>query len=176
MRRALRYAAIWCGATAVAVSVSWFGVRGVLGGGFDGDVRLLPFEPEAVADGATPTPPWAVTRTPERRTAGPSTSAPSTSAPSTSGPAAQRPRRSSLPTKTPAAGGGELKVVTVRGGEVAFRLGAADCRLVSATPATGYTAKVTRATGWIRVDLARGEHGTGVWCIGHERRTDTWEY
>ncbi|MFC4006332.1 hypothetical protein ACFOY2_03805 [Nonomuraea purpurea] len=50
------------------------------------------------------------------------------------------------------------------------------CRLVSATPVSGYTAKIARADGWIRVDLAKDGHGTGVFCIGHERRTDTWEY
>ncbi|MEV0619050.1 hypothetical protein AB0I81_37435 [Nonomuraea sp. NPDC050404] len=64
----------------------------------------------------------------------------------------------------------------MKGGEVVFSLGSDGCRLISATPVSGYTAKVARADGWIRVDLARGGHGTGVFCIGHERRTDTWEY
>lgn len=67
-------------------------------------------------------------------------------------------------------------MVTVKGGEVAFRMGPEGCRLVSATPVSGYTAKVARADSWIRVDLVKGEHGTGVFCIGHEQRTDTWEY
>jgi hypothetical protein len=67
-------------------------------------------------------------------------------------------------------------VVKVKGGEVAFTIGREGCRLISATPVSGYTAKIARADGWIRVDLVKGEHGTGVFCIGHERRTDTWEY
>ncbi|WP_188195856.1 hypothetical protein [Nonomuraea sp. SYSU D8015] len=156
MRRALRYVAIWCGATAVAVSVSWFGVRGVLRSEFVDDVAVQPFA---------------------ARTAGAGVPAPETPAPET--PAPRRTTRKPVapkPAPTPAAGPGSLKVVTVKGGEVAFRIGPDGCRLVSATPVSGYTAKVARADGWIRVDLAKGQHGTGVFCIGHERRTDTWEY
>ncbi|MGW4801833.1 hypothetical protein ACWEPC_56410 [Nonomuraea sp. NPDC004297] len=153
MRRALRYAAIWCGATAVAVSVSWFGVRGVLRDEFVDDVAVEPFLAQTVAarnstDHPVPEP-SARDRTPV---------------------ATPTPRR------TQDAPSPSLKVVKVRGGEVAFTLGSDGCRLVSATPVGGYTAKVARADGWIRVDLVRGEHGTGVFCIGHERRTDTWEY
>lgn len=139
--------AIWCGATAVAVSVSWFGVRGVLRDEFVDDVRVEPFLAQTVAGDhraliVTPTP---------RRTA-------------------KEPTRE--PTREP----GPVKVIEVKGGEVAFRLDANGCRLVSASPRTGYTAKVSRNDDWIRVDLARDGHGSGVWCIGHERRTDTWEY
>ncbi|WP_214320628.1 hypothetical protein [Nonomuraea sediminis] len=139
MRRALRYIAIWCGATAVAVSVSWFGVRGVLRDEFVDDVRVEPFLAQTVAgDHRAPM----VTPTPRRTTREP----------------------------------GPVKVIEVKGGEVAFRLDANGCRLVSASPRAGYTAKVSRNDGWIRVDLAKDGHGSGVWCIGHERRTDTWEY
>lgn len=67
-------------------------------------------------------------------------------------------------------------MVTVKGGEVAFTLGPDGCRLVSATPNTGYTAKIARNVGWIRVDLVRGEHGSAVFCISAEQRTDTFEY
>ncbi|MFC5835672.1 hypothetical protein [Nonomuraea insulae] len=150
MRRAMRYAAIWCGATVVAVSVSWFGVRGVLRNEFVDDVNVQPFlAPTIAPPDNSPVP--AVTPTPRRTT--------------------KRPTN----TKTPAPGK-PLKVVTVKGGEVTFTLGDEGCRLVSATPAGGFTAKVARAEGWIRVDLVKGEHGTGVFCISHERRTDTWEY
>ncbi|MEV0385269.1 hypothetical protein [Nonomuraea sp. NPDC050643] len=168
MRRTLRYAAIWCGATVVAVSVSWFGVRGVLRNEFVDDVNVEPFLAQTIAadDNAprvvpppkptqkpTPTPKPTSTPTPRRTTIKPTTS--KTSAPT--------------PRKPP-------KVITVKGGEVVFTLGPEGCRLVSATPVSGYTAKVARADGWIRVDLAKGGHGTGVFCISHEQRTDTWEY
>jgi hypothetical protein len=171
MRRALRYAAIWCGATVVAVSVSWFGVRGVLRSEFVDDVDVQPFVAADVAVTRTTTPvPKATAPAPRRTTKSPATPKPAASPKPTEGPAAAKRTQS----PTPASGG--LKVVTVKGGEVAFRIGADGCRLLSATPVSGYTAKVARADGWIRVDLVKGEHGTGVFCIGHEQRTDTWEY
>ncbi|MFC4111946.1 hypothetical protein [Nonomuraea zeae] len=153
MRRALRYVAIWCGATVVAVSVSWFGVRGVLRSEFVDDVDVEPFLAQTIA--ADPDPLIIATPTPSPRR---STKNPKNRASPT--PSARKP----------------VKVITVKGGEVAFTLGPGGCRLVSATPVSGYTAKVARADGWIRVDLARGGHGTGVFCISHEQRTDTWEY
>ena len=159
MRRALRYAAIWCGATAVAVSVSWFGVRGVLRDEFVDDVDVEPFVAQTIAADEAPLTLTSPTPTPTA-TPGPSR-------------APRKPVKS--PVKSPAPRK-PLKVVKVKGGEVAFTLGPEGCRLVSATPVSGYTAKVARATGWIRVDLVKGEHGTGVFCISHEQRTDTWEY
>ncbi|MBB5785373.1 hypothetical protein [Nonomuraea jabiensis] len=159
MRRALRYAAIWCGATAVAVSVSWFGVRGVLRDEFVDDVGVEPFVAQTIAADEAP-----LTLTSPSPTPSPSRA---------SGKPVKSPTKS--PVKSPAPRK-PLKVVKVKGGEVAFTLGPEGCRLVSATPVSGYTAKVARATGWIRVDLVKGEHGTGVFCISHEQRTDTWEY
>jgi hypothetical protein len=47
---------------------------------------------------------------------------------------------------------------------------------VSASPSAGYTAKVAKNADWIRVDLTKAEHGTAVFCLGGERRTDTWAY
>ncbi|MGW6496239.1 hypothetical protein [Nonomuraea angiospora] len=155
MRRALRYAAIWCGATAVAVSVSWFGVRGVLRDEFVDDVDVEPFTAQTIAADEAP-----LTLT---------SPSPSPSPSRAQGKPVKGPTKSPAPRKP-------LKVVKVKGGEVAFTLGPEGCRLVSATPVSGYTAKVARATGWIRVDLVKGEHGTGVFCISHEQRTDTWEY
>ncbi|MEW1844843.1 hypothetical protein AB0392_43455 [Nonomuraea angiospora] len=159
MRRALRYAAIWCGATAVAVSVSWFGVRGVLRDEFVDDVDVEPFVAQTIAADEAP-----LTLT---------SPSPSPSPSRAQGKPVKGPTKS--PAKSPAPRK-PLKVVKVKGGEVAFTLGPEGCRLVSATPVSGYTAKVARATGWIRVDLVKGEHGTGVFCISHEQRTDTWEY
>ncbi|MEV0994393.1 hypothetical protein [Nonomuraea sp. NPDC050202] len=183
MRRALRYAAIWCGATVVAVSVSWFGVRDVLREEFVDDVDVEPFLAQTIAAGER-----AGTRAPAAPTApAPTAPAPTSPAPTSveQAPATPAPRstpkeqRTTAPaTKGPgiAAPTPSLKVVKVKGGEVAFTIGREGCRLISATPVSGYTAKIARADGWIRVDLVKGEHGTGVFCIGHERRTDTWEY
>ncbi|WP_157549526.1 hypothetical protein [Nonomuraea candida] len=181
MRRALKYAAIWCGATAVAVSVSWFGVRGVLRNEFVDDVNVGPFLAQTAAadERAGPAAPVPATPAPRGATSPEPSPPPATSFRKTPQPSRSVPSKTSAPSPRPAraaASGGALKVISVTGGEVVFSLGGRSCRLVSATPAGGYTAKVARADGWIRVDLARDGHGTGVFCIGHEQRTDTWEY
>ena len=163
MRRAFRYVVIWCGATLVAISVSWFGVRGVLRTEFVDDVQVEPFLAQAVSDGDR-TPTTTPTPTPTR-------TKPKPVARKTQAPAVEK-TQTPAPTRAPK----NLRVVSVKGGEVAFTLGPDGCRLVSATPKGGYTAKVARNTGWIRVDLVKGEHGSGVWCISGEQRTDTWEY
>ncbi|MDP9868232.1 hypothetical protein J2S55_007498 [Streptosporangium brasiliense] len=43
-------------------------------------------------------------------------------------------------------------------------------------PSTGCTATVAKNASWIRVDLAKAEHGRAVFCLGGKRRTDTWAY
>ncbi|MFI7130390.1 hypothetical protein ACIBQ1_32200 [Nonomuraea sp. NPDC050153] len=180
MRRALRYAAIWCGATAVAVSVSWFGVRGVLREEFVDDVDVEPFVAQTIAADDAPLTITSPTSSPSASPTTSPTSSPTASP--TTGPTRRAPSATPTPSRTqrkPAKSPEPrkpLKVVKVKGGEVAFTLGPEGCRLVSATPVSGYTAKVARATGWIRVDLVKGAHGTGVFCISHEQRTDTWEY
>ncbi|TYB51038.1 hypothetical protein FXF51_54455 [Nonomuraea sp. PA05] len=172
MRRALRYAAIWCGATVVAVSVSWFGVRGVLRNEFVDDVDVEPFLAQTIAADERP-----ATRPPATRPPATRPDATGPHATPTASATREVPKRSRTPAPaTERQATPSLKVVKVKGGEVAFTLGPAGCRLVSATPVSGYTAKIARADGWIRVDLAKGEHGTAVFCIGHEQRTDTWEY
>ncbi|MER5324583.1 hypothetical protein [Streptosporangium roseum] len=69
-----------------------------------------------------------------------------------------------------------VRVVNVKGGSVSFAVEGGACRLVAAAPNAGFEAKVSRALGWIRVDLVRDAHGSAVFCIGAEKRTDTWEY
>ncbi|MCA2219630.1 hypothetical protein [Nonomuraea aurantiaca] len=157
----------------IAVSVSWFGVRGVLRTEFVDDVQVEPFLAQAVADGdrtpttpATPTSPTTPARTPTPTKTPTPTRTPAPTKP------AVRKTQAPAPARTPK----NLRVVSVKGGEVAFTLGPDGCRLVSATPRSGYSTKVARNTGWIRVDLVKGEHGSGVWCISGEQRTDTWEY
>ncbi|MGC5011657.1 hypothetical protein ACLQ2R_12910 [Streptosporangium sp. DT93] len=66
--------------------------------------------------------------------------------------------------------------MNVKGGSVSFAIEDGVCRLITAAPRVGYEAKVASATGWTRVDLVRGAHGSAVFCIGAEGRTDLWEY
>ncbi|GAT68397.1 secreted protein [Planomonospora sphaerica] len=69
-----------------------------------------------------------------------------------------------------------VRVVNVKGGSVSFVIENGVCRLVSAAPNAGYETKVSQADGWIRVDLIQGAHGSSAFCIGHENRTDVWEF
>ncbi|WP_436764020.1 hypothetical protein [Streptosporangium sp. V21-05] len=228
MRQTLGFVAVWCGATVLAISVAWFGVRDVLRSevfddasveplnaaiGRTGDSVLPPGAPtgppavgtpaaSSTAPGRTPaprltTPPARDTarprpdRSPSRPAAtpararetglsrpGPSAS-PSRSA---SRPAASRaaPSSSAAPkaaaTRTQSISTENLRVVNVKGGSVSFAIESGVCRLIAAAPNAGYEAKVASATGWIRVDLVQGQHGSAVFCIGGENRTDLWEY
>jgi hypothetical protein len=36
--------------------------------------------------------------------------------------------------------------------------------------------QLAKNADWIRVDLTKAEHGCAVFCLGGERRTDTWTY
>ncbi|MFI6291699.1 hypothetical protein ACIBEJ_08945 [Nonomuraea sp. NPDC050790] len=132
-------------------------MRGVLRSEFVDDVRVQPLAARTLADGDD---------TPRPNESGTPEPIPTPTPTPT-------PRRTVKKTPKPR---GDVKVVTVKGGEVAFTIGAAGCRLVSATPNSGYTAKVSKNDGWIRVDLVQAEHGSAVFCIAAERRTDTWEY
>jgi hypothetical protein len=226
MRQTLGFIAVWCGATVLAISVAWFGVRDVLRSevfddasieplnaaiGRTGDSRLpsgAPTGPQAIGTptagssstpGRTPaprlTPPARDTarprpdRSPSRpvaapartRDAGLSRSGPSPSR-SASRPAATEAAASSsaapeaTATRTRSVSTENLRVVNVKGGSVSFAIENGVCRLIAAAPNAGYEAKVASATGWIRVDLVQGQHGSAVFCIGAEGRTDLWEY
>ncbi|GIH79435.1 hypothetical protein Plo01_58640 [Planobispora longispora] len=77
---------------------------------------------------------------------------------------------------TQAATSQNVRVVRVKGGTVSFTIQNGVCRLVSAAPNAGYQTKIAQNDGWIRVDLVQGDHGSAAFCIGHENRTDSWEY
>ncbi len=215
MRRVLGYVTIWCGATVLAISLAWFGVRDVL----RAEVTDEPYPGVAIAAARTGRPPTpapttpaaptprstpartsspavAPTRETTARPAGPSAAPVTTRPPATAAarsspsrePASSRvPRKPSASpkpsreTSRPASApkqSSQVKVVTVKGGQVSFATDNNECRLLSATPAAGYEAKVSGNVGWIRVDLTQGEHGSSVFCTwhGHAPMTDTWEY
>ncbi|MBG0830414.1 hypothetical protein HS041_21875 [Planomonospora sp. ID67723] len=235
MRQKLRFLAGWFGATVLAISIAWFGVRDVLYRGVFDDVRIEPLSAADSRTGAAPLPsdssadPVALLGTPtalaetERqagrdssptarpkparsvpaRTADPvrpraSASTPSllaaprpaasTAAPRPATQAAPRPAATSAaprpaattaaprPTTQAAAANQDIRVVQVKGGTVSFTIENGACRLVSAVPNSGYQTRIAQADGWIRVDLVQGDSGSAAFCIGHENRTDTWEY
>jgi len=211
MRRVLGYLTIWCGATVLAISLAWFGVRDVL----RAEVADTPYPGVAVAEARTGRPPTpTVAAAPPTVTASPATpvsrpkrdkpadrpaTRPPATASATTAPAATasaRPTPSRTPTRTPARKptrspkpttaperpdpepASDVKVVNVKGGQVSFAIDGGECRLLSATPAAGYEARVSGNVGWIRVDLMKGEHGSSVFCTwhGHAPMTDVYEF
>ncbi|GAA2892970.1 hypothetical protein GCM10010517_57490 [Streptosporangium fragile] len=220
MRQTLGFIAVWCGATALAISVAWFGVRDVLRSEVFDDVAIEPLDaalvrtadaplPAAAPSGPQPAGPPAASGA-SRRTASPrpTPAAPAedvarprrtpskirvapadTRAPDAAGttasptPFASGATRAAEPAASPTSApptrsfaDENVRVVDVKGGSVSFVIENGVCRLIAAAPAAGYEAKVASATGWIRVDLVRGQHGSAVFCIGGENRTDLWEY
>ncbi|MER6175895.1 hypothetical protein [Streptosporangium sp. NPDC001681] len=216
MRQTLGFIAVWCGATVLAISVAWFGVRDVLRSevfedasieplnaaiGRTGDSRLplgAPTGPQVIGvptassepvrtpaprlipptrdtTGSQPARSPSRTAAPVRtRDAGLSRSAPSPSRSGSGAPSPTAPKPAA--TRTRSISTENLRVVNVKGGSVSFAIENGVCRLIAAAPNAGYEAKVASATGWIRVDLVKGEHGSAVFCIGGESRTDLWEY
>jgi hypothetical protein len=126
----------WLAATAVAVAVSWLGVRTVV---HDAVVTPPQLAVPAVAPGTVrpPVPP----PVPPTTT---SSVAPSTT---TSPPS----RTASPPTTSQAA---DVHTYSVRGGQVVLALSGTSATLVSATPANGYTVQTWQETGWLRVDFS----------------------
>lgn len=83
---------------------------------------------------------------------------------------------SSLPVRSD---GSQVKVVTAKGGEVAFDMANDKCSFISASPKAGFKSQIVSVEFWIRVDLVDGEgHGTAVYCTWHTGRpmVDAWPY
>ncbi|MEV6868685.1 hypothetical protein AB0M44_47900 [Streptosporangium subroseum] len=234
MRQTLGFIAVWCGATVLAISVAWFGVRDVLRSQVFDDVKIEPISvaltgvrnaplPQGAPTGplALGTPTTSATsssldrRSPTPR-ATPTSSARNTARPqpvrspaktaqapvrtrssrtpdpartratpvpravtspsASSTPRATRSSAAPKPENQAAASNENVRVVNVKGGSVSFVIEDGACRLITAAPNAGYTAQVSQNAGWIRVDLVQGAHGSSVFCIGGENRTDLWEY
>ncbi|TDC87945.1 hypothetical protein [Actinomadura sp. 7K507] len=155
MRRAMSYVAPWAGVTALAVTLSWLGVRGVVRG--------------AVSERSAP-PPIAgpVIHSSPPTNIGSPTSRPSPPADEDEGP---RPARSAKAppadperetrTSVPKPDDNVRSYVT-RGGRAVLSVEKDRVRLVSATPDPGYETRVTRAGGWLRVDFLGDERSSSV--------------
>lgn len=142
MRRTTKYIALWVGATALTVMLSWLGVRSVL--------HTAVFE--------QPTAVGAVRRTdgtPASSSASPTASASASIAPTGTPPAQSTGGRA-------VAGDPAIRSVEVRGGRAVFSVGGDSARLVSATPESGYRTEVSRNLGWIRVDFVSGQGWSSV--------------
>ncbi len=173
----------WALATAVAMAVSWYGVRTVLAGTAYEPPRALPISGTAApSSGRSAGQSASSTHTPgppaSPRPGAPAPSAtrvePTVSLPPTAGAgvgAAQSPEA-----QTPSAAG-EVKSFPVRGGRAVFDLGESSAALVSATPDEGWQMRVWKQREWIRVDFSAGTRTTSVFVTwnGHPPQVQTVE-
>ncbi|RFS85696.1 hypothetical protein D0T12_11910 [Actinomadura spongiicola] len=154
--------------TALAVTLSWLGVRGVVRG--------------AVSERSAP-PPIAgpIIHSSPSEPPGPSSIGSPTSRPSSSDGADEKRRSSPEPSdrddptpKPP----DNVRSYATRGGRAAMSVEKDRVRLVSATPNPGYETRVTQAEGWLRVDFLTGDRTSSVvasW-YGRDPTVKVYEY
>lgn len=164
MRRAMSYVAPWAGVTALAVALSWLGVRGVVRG--------------AVSERSAP-PPIAgpVIHSSPSTPPGPTTIGSPTARPSPPAGVDEGPEPSRTPKAPPGKPDGgtshpkppdNVRSYATRGGRAAMSIEKDRVRLVSATPNPGYETRVTQAEGWLRVDFLADEHTSSVVASWYE--------
>lgn len=137
------YAALWAGATGLAVLLTWYGVHDVLRA--------------AVFDGPALVPPLAV---PSHPATPPPVTSPSPTPRPTSH--SSTPRPTPTPHTTAPATPDNITSYSTPGGRVALALTASEVRVVSATPQPGYQMTITREPFWLRVDFINGPRTSSV--------------
>ncbi len=156
---------VWIAATAIAVTLSWVGVRSVLRGTAYDPPRTL-----AIAAATRPPAISSATHSPRPSPPPPASTAPKPP-PGTPHPAA---------TSTSPGGTGDVHGYTVAGGQVVLSLGAHSASLVSATPLAGWKMQLWASQpGWLRVTFtsASGTAASSVMCTwnGHPPTVQTYE-
>ncbi|MBT2488127.1 hypothetical protein J7E96_06215 [Streptomyces sp. ISL-96] len=185
MQRGFVHAIAWSLATGAAVTLSWWGVHTVMAGTAYDPPQALPIptdlparsgiaqdakpqskesstrRPESKGPSRTPESPKPPSRTPaERNTAQPSRTPSSPADP----PALGTP----APPSPPATANGQVKSYNTDGGRVTFDIGKTSAKLVSATPATGWSMQVWKQPTWIRVEFTAGTASVSVFCTWHD--------
>jgi hypothetical protein len=140
MRRNLTYATVWVGATALAVTVSWLGVRPVLRSAAFGEHAPVTVD---VAGRPTQT---VITEAPVATV----TPKPTATATATAAPPKPRKSPSPKPTRKPA---GTIRSFTTIGGYTAVSIGPSSATVVSATPRAGYIAQINETPFLLRIDF-----------------------
>jgi hypothetical protein len=150
VRRGLVRTGAWAGATAAAVSVSWFGVHRVLG---DSSVTLPRALVVAVTTPPTSPPPPPPTGT-GTAAASASASASATASAAASAARGARPHQPSTAahtaTPTPT---GQVTSFSRPGGLIVVAMGATSAHLITATPDPGWSVKWWTGPEWLRVDF-----------------------
>jgi hypothetical protein len=168
----MSYVAPWAGVTALAVALSWLGVRDVVRGAVSERSAPPPIagpvihsSPETPPGPATIGSPTARPRPPDAEDTAPK---PSKSA---------KPPPPDKPHKAPRTPD-NVRSYATHGGRAAMSIEKDRVRLVSATPNPGYETRVTQAEGWLRVDFLNDKHTSSViasW-YQHDPMVKVYEY
>ena len=157
MRRAMSYVAPWAGVTALAVALSWLGVRGVVRSAVSDRSAPPPIAGPVIHSSPSPPPgptgigsPTARSSPPTGQDQGPRPSRTPKAPPG-------RPDGSASPKPTD-----HVRSYATRGGSAAMSIEKDRVRLVSATPNPGYETRVTQTEGWLRVDFLSDEHTSSI--------------
>ncbi len=146
----IRYIAAWLASTAVAVALSWLGVRSVLDAGVQQRPQVVTGQ-TLVASSATPS--ATTTTTTPKPTASTSSSAPSTSSSTsstTSSTSASPPARLASTEGSWVEENGKqvyIRSFQLDGGEVAVRFASDSVQTISATPRQGFAVSVQQPAG-----------------------------
>ena len=171
MARTLLRVAAWAVATALAVTLSWFAVYGVLAGEtFDEPSSAVAVDPPSVPPVSSDNPLPGLATSILSSTALPGPPAPPTTqspaaavAISTAAPPLAEPAATSPPVTPAPADAATAQSYQLDGGRVVIETTDVDARLVSATPDVGWQVQAWQAEGWLRVDFSRD--GTTSSCF-----------
>jgi hypothetical protein len=130
---------MWCGATALAVLLVWFGARPVLHNAVFGEPPARPVV------GDQPSVP------PSEESSAPPADSSTFATPS------RKPSHSAASSPSSSSSVGNERTYVIGGGRVVLAMAAASAHLVSATPNPGYEVHTWHSDGWLRVDFTKGE-------------------
>ncbi|GAA2574962.1 hypothetical protein SMC26_31105 [Actinomadura fulvescens] len=162
----MSYVAPWAVVTALAVTLSWLGVRDVVRSAVSGRPAPPPMAGPVIH--ASPSDP-----------PGPASVGTPTSRPRPSGVPSRQPSAPLVPTpqnsQGPAGTGGRdeprtgnVRSYPTRGGRAALAVTNGKVRLVSAISNPGYATKVTPGEGWLRVDFLGANNTSSVIATWYE--------
>ncbi|MFB4315957.1 hypothetical protein [Actinomadura sp. 21ATH] len=171
MRVRTGFLAAWVATTAAGIAISWAGVGDAMRGTALATPELAAQAP--VRQGRPPAGP-----SPEAGAPSAPSPSPSASRTGTGSPAARSTGARPAPSASAKAPSGRVRTYVVKSGRVVLELSARSARLVSATPDSGFQAKVWRRDGWLRVDLTDGTHGSAVFATwkDHPPLVQVYEY
>ncbi|MEU4742978.1 hypothetical protein AB0G02_21270 [Actinosynnema sp. NPDC023658] len=173
MSRGLQYFAAWSVSTAIAVALSWLGIRFVLDAGAPERPRVVAGPTQSSAIATTTTTTVAATTTTTTTVAVIATVAPTTTVPTTTTTTAP-PLPSENGTWTEQNGERVyLRSFTLRGGVAAIRFSADDMEPISATPRQGFAATVEQPADAVVVEFTGAGHRSrleATWVGGPQWR------